>query len=240
LDMKHIQEASRMIPVMAETDVLVVGSGPGGLAAALAARREGMDTMLVERHGCFGGNITQAGVESIAWYRHEDTVEAGGIGFEFEDRAKEMGASRKEPQSRSEALDTEIFKYVADRLIEEAGIKPVLHCLAVEAVMEGGLVRGIITESKSGRRAILAKRVIDASGDADIACRAGVPYQMAPRKDLLGVTVTFCCRGVNKQKFLEYVRTHPASLKDWAEETTGKEDRAFQKSKGGRRDSRQC
>jgi glycine/D-amino acid oxidase-like deaminating enzyme len=76
--MRQIKESSRMIPVMAETDVLVVGSGPGGLAAALAAAREGVDTMLVERHGSFGGNITQAQVETIAWYRHEKTVEAGG------------------------------------------------------------------------------------------------------------------------------------------------------------------
>ena len=64
--MKHIQEKAREIPIAAETDVLVVGSGPGGLAAALAAARTGVDTMLVERYGCFGGNITQAMVESIA------------------------------------------------------------------------------------------------------------------------------------------------------------------------------
>ncbi len=64
--MKQIKEASKKISVMAQTEVLVVGSGPAGLAAALAARREGMDTMLVERYGCFGGNITLASVESIA------------------------------------------------------------------------------------------------------------------------------------------------------------------------------
>jgi hypothetical protein len=225
--MKQISEAHKMIPVMAETDVLVVGSGPGGLAAAIAASREGMDTMLVERYGCFGGNITQASVESIAWYRHEGTVESEGIGFEFEARAKEMGASRKEPQSKSEALETEMFKYVADRLIEEAGIKPVLHCLAVEAMMEDVAIRGILTESKSGRQAILAKRVIDATGDADIACRAGAPYHIAQKCDLMGVTVTFSCSGVNRQEFLEYVRTHPATLKNWAEETTGKEAHLF-------------
>ena len=74
--MKQIKEPTRTIPVMAKTDVLVVGSGPGGLSAALAAAREGVSTMLVERFGCFGGNITQAGVESIAWYRHEKN---GGI-----------------------------------------------------------------------------------------------------------------------------------------------------------------
>ena len=69
--MKQIEEKPRMIPVLAEPDVLVVGSGPGGLAAALAAAREGVKTMLAERYGCFGGNITQAMVEPIAWYRRE-------------------------------------------------------------------------------------------------------------------------------------------------------------------------
>ena len=105
--MRQIEEPSRTIPVMAETDVLVVGSGPGGLAAALAAAREGVDTMLVERYGCFGGNITQAMVASIAWYRYEDTVDAGGIGVEFERRAKEMGASQT--ISQSENLDADMF-----------------------------------------------------------------------------------------------------------------------------------
>jgi len=117
--MMQIKEPSKVIPAMAETGVLVVGSGPGGLAAALAAAREGVNTMLVERYGCFGGNITQAQVESIAWYRHEKTVEAGGIGVEFERRAKDMGGSQKDPESLGECLDADMFKYVADKLVHQ-------------------------------------------------------------------------------------------------------------------------
>lgn len=218
-----------MIPVMAETDVLVIGSGPGGLSASLAAAREGVDTMLLERFGCFGGNITQAGVESIAWYRHEKTVEAGGIGIEFEKRAKEMGGSRKEPQSLSHALDTEMFKYVADKMVQEAGIVPVLHCLGVEAIMEGNILKGIVTESKSGRQAIMAKRIIDATGDADIVRLVGAPYLKAPREELLGVTVTFGCSGVDVARFLEYVKQNPSRIGDWdeIEQTTDKENDLF-------------
>ena len=226
---KQIEVPSRMIPVMAETDVLVVGSGPGGLSAALAASREGVETILVERYGCFGGNITQAGVETIGWYRHEKTVESGGIGVEFERRAKEMGGTRKEPQSLSEALDTEMFKYVADTMIQEADIIPLLHCLAVHTVMEGDTLKGIVTESKSGRQAILAKRIIDATGDADIAYLAGAPYRKAARQDLLGVTVTFTCSGVDVNRFIEYVKANPPRIGDWDEikETVSKKNDLF-------------
>jgi len=197
---KQVEEIARIIPVMAETDVLVVGSGPGGLAAALAAAREGVDTILVERYGCFGGNITQALVGSIAWYRHEKTMEAGGIGIEFERRAKEMGCSQRDPEPLGELLHTEMFKYVADKMVEEAGITPILHCYAVDVIMEANTVKGIITESKSGRQAILAKKVIDATGDADIAYRAGASYNKASKEDLMGVTVNFGCSGVDTRK----------------------------------------
>jgi hypothetical protein len=225
--MKAITEVARKIPVLAETDVLVVGSGPGGLAAALAASREGVHTLLVERFGCFGGNITQAGVESIAWYRHAGTVDIQGIGIEFEQRAQQMGATDPEPQSQSEALNTELFKVVADTLIQESGITPILHCMAVETVMAGDAINGIVTESKSGRQAILAQRVIDATGDADIAHRAGAPWRMAPRNELLGVTVSFSLTGVDRERFLAYVKSRPSTYKNWALETTGKEDDLF-------------
>ena len=229
--MKQIKEMPRKVPVMAETDVMVVGSGPAGLAAALGAAREGVKTMLVERYGCFGGVITQVGVEGIAWYRHEGTIDSEGVGIEFEKRAREIGGPRKEPQSQSEALDADVFKYVADKLVQEAGVIPLLHCLAVEAVMEGDTIKGIITESKSGRQAILAKRVVDATGDADIACLAGAPYHKMPKDEIMGVSVMFSCAGVKKERFLEYVKANPSTYGDWSKnwkmKTTGKEDDLF-------------
>jgi ribulose 1,5-bisphosphate synthetase/thiazole synthase len=231
--MKKIAEAARSVDVVLETDVLVVGSGPGGLAAALAAARAGARTALIDRNGCFGGNITQVGVEGFAWYRHEHTVDCEGIGIEFESRAKAMGAAMPEPQSLSHALDAEMFKWVADVLVEEAGVRPLLHRLGVAPIMEGSAICGVITESKAGREAILAKRVIDATGDADIATRAGAPVHKTPKEKMLAVSVMFSMSGVNKRRFIDAVKADPQTYADWSGnqewdyETSGKEDNMF-------------
>ncbi len=232
MNQNTITEPMRETLVIHETDVLVVGSGPGGLAAAIAAAREGVAVTLLERFGCFGGNITTVGVEGFAWYRHEATIEAGGLGREFEDRAKAMGAAVPESQSLSYELDSEGFKLVADAMIEEAGVYPMLHRQFVDVIMDGDTITGIIVESKSGREAIRAKRVIDATGDADVALRAGAPTQKTPIEDMQAASVMFHIAGVDKPAFVAGVKADPQTYSDWSSgewqvETDGKEDEMY-------------
>src|SRR3970040_1993435 len=96
-----------------------------------------------------------------------------------------------------------------------------LHRLCVAPIVEDGVIRGVITESKSGREAILAKRVIDATGDADIAARAGAPVRKTLREEMLAVSVMFSMSGVNKRRFIEQVKNDPQTYKDWAGNAEG-------------------
>jgi ribulose 1,5-bisphosphate synthetase/thiazole synthase len=178
IDGKVIQP-QRELSVLAETDVLVVGGGSAGVVAAIAAKRAGADVTLVERYGHFGGLWTGGLVLLIIGH----IVKGGkqvcqGIGEEIMRRLDKLdGAIINRGRGRNPTVDAEAAKYVMIEMIEEAGVNVFLHCWGVDAVVDGNVVRGAVFESKSGRQAILAKTVVDATGDGDIFAAAGAEFE---------------------------------------------------------------
>ncbi|GAA5165993.1 FAD-dependent oxidoreductase [Amycolatopsis dongchuanensis] len=237
-----ITEPAREIPVHEETDVLVVGGGPAGTAAAVAAARLGQRVTLVERYGDLGG-LSAGGL--VIWIdRMTDwsgTPVIAGIGAELLDRLPEGAVAGPGPElwgstdpghvaywrerlsafrdtvCRSPMIDPEWLKIVSHELLVGEGVRVLLHSWAVAAITEDGAVRGMIFESKQGRRAILAKVVVDATGDLDVVAQAGGAFVTDARKDGTGGNVQHCINtaftwtGVDFQRWLEFKRDNPSA-----------------------------
>lgn len=157
---------ARNIPVVDGADVLVVGGGPAGIGAALAAARSGAKTTLIEHYGFLGGLWTAGMLNPILDHR-----EKGGIIQEIVDRLGQDG--KITPKFR---FDNEYMKYFLDCLMAESGVDLRMYRLAVDVIRDGEQIRGIVTESKSGTEAFLAKTVIDCTGDGDVCAQAEVPF----------------------------------------------------------------
>jgi ribulose 1,5-bisphosphate synthetase/thiazole synthase len=178
VDGKVIQP-ERRLPLLAQTDVLVVGGGPSGVVAALAAKRTGAQVTLVERYGHFGGQWT-GGLVLVVAGMHDKTDKQviQGIGEEMLKRLEKLDQGIiNRRRGVDPTVDAEAVKYVMVEMLQEAGVRVFLHCWGVDAVMEGGAVRGAVFESKSGRQAVLAKQVVDATGDGDVFAAAGAEYE---------------------------------------------------------------
>lgn len=177
-DSKTITEPAKQIPVLAETDVLVIGGGPAGTAAAIAASRAGAETYLVERYNHLGGLWTGGLVLPLlathAIDKQKKTKQViFGIGGEMSKRLKDLNMSISEVNP---VIDPEAGKYVLDEMIREAGVKMLYHTWGANVIMDGNTIKGVFVESKSGRMAVLAKVVIDCTGDGDIFHWAGEKY----------------------------------------------------------------
>ena len=180
--MKTVQRGSRAVRVAAETDVLVVGGGPTGVGAALAAASEGAKVLLVERHGMLGGMWTAGLLNPVFDSRKGWLVDS------LATRLKNAGAWKT--TGGTEVFDVEAMKYTLDCLLNEASVEFWFHALGAEAIIEDNRVRGVVVQSKSGAEAILAKVVIDCTGDGDIAASAGVPFQNGRERDGLAQPMT--------------------------------------------------
>lgn len=200
--MKFYHEGARDIPVIAETDLLVAGAGPAGIGAAIAAARCGVKVMLVEKCSSPGG-IATAGMMS-----HWSGATEAPLMNEIVERTMKSAALPAERHSALTDYDLrwsiphECLKQVLFEMLREAGVTLQLHTMAVGVIKENNKVKGIITESKSGREAIMAKAVIDATGDGDIAAYAGVEYQLGREEDnaCQPVTLMFRIGGVDYSK----------------------------------------
>lgn len=172
-------QPQRELPVLQQTDVLVVGGGPAGICAAIAARRAGADVTIVERYGHFGGLWTGGLVLVIIGH----IIKGGkqvcqGIGEEMMRRMDKMdGAIIDRRPGVNPTVDAEAVKYLMVEMIEQAKVNVFLDCWGVDAIVNGGAVRGAVFESKSGRQAILAKVVVDSTGDGDLFAAAGAEFE---------------------------------------------------------------
>lgn len=192
------REAARDIPILAETDVLVVGGGPAGTAAAVAAARAGAEVMLVERYNHLGG-LSTGGL--VIWIDRMTDWEGRhvirGIGAELIDRLPKdavQGPPRGAWGSRDEAsaaywtqrtaafhgivtwsptIDPEWLKTISMQTVVESKVRLLLHAWVAAPIVDDGAVRGAILETKEGRHAVRAKVVVDTTGDADLIARAG-------------------------------------------------------------------
>ncbi len=190
--MKFYQEPARQIPVVRDVDVIVVGGGPAGVGAAIAAARAGAETLLIEQFGYLGGTATASLMACINGFRNQvepdETQVVRGIAEEVVLRLKERDGLGNSPYPQREfptepgqlsysyTIDTEQFKYVLMQLCREAGVEMLLHTYYAASIMQDQQLQGILVENKSGRQALMAKVIVDASGDGDVAARSGAPF----------------------------------------------------------------
>jgi len=200
-----IREPARDIKVCKETDVIVVGGGPAGVAAAVASARNGADTVLVERYGHLGGLATgglvilimpmsdENGVQQIAGLCDEVIERLDATGSSLHPKKEELGS--RDPQivkywrfrgtgffalegqvTLNALFDPELLKCILNDMVEEANVKLFLHSWGSRCIVDQNSVKGVVFESKSGRQAILGKTLIDATGDGDMYASAGAKF----------------------------------------------------------------
>jgi glycine/D-amino acid oxidase-like deaminating enzyme len=175
----------RTATVYKEVDVLVAGGGPAGVGAAVAAARNGCKTILLEKRGFLGGNITGSYVENCDHFIHSLSYKVSGIWAEVGERFHALyhEASGDIRPGVSHRFSSEYLKIFLDSFVKSAGVEICLHSFVNEVVVENGTISHVIIQSKQGPVAIKAKFVVDATGDGDVAFAAGVPFDQGRDKD---------------------------------------------------------
>jgi hypothetical protein len=210
---KFVVEPQRETPVKMEVDVLVVGGGPSGIIAAQAASDDGLSVALIEGRSFLGGNLT-IGLPILDFHGQKGNQIIKGLPDKFVNRLISMnGASKIQrcPLHMSVSfIEPEEVKLAAINMMMENNVKVLLNTAFVAAVMDGDEIKGVIVESKGGREAILAKVIIDCSGDGDVAYKAGANFEKGNKDGLLQpATLEFCLKNVDIDKLRFSVANHP-------------------------------
>lgn len=238
-----VREAARDLNIFREADVVVVGGGPAGVGAAVAAARAGADTLLIERYGHLGGMATGGIVILLPHMSGDDgEQQLRGVCQEWIDRLDQYGGAihpeRHELGSSDPAVvarwrdyfsfvvngrvrqgayvDPELLKCVINDMVEEAGVRLQLHSWGCRAIMDDGRVRGVAFESKEGRQAVLGKVIIDATGDGDIMASSGAAFEGGYDAEARSsmLAVVFRLGNVDFRKFCAYRAERPEHWKD--------------------------
>ncbi len=200
-----------------EYDVAVIGSGPGGLPAALAAARMGAKVLLVEQNGFLGGNLT-IGLPLLGYLDKDGNQVIGGIAQELVDTLRDRGAATEHipcPMHNSVTIyDHEIFKIAAFEKCLEAGISLLLHTQIVDADLENGSLRAVTLFGKGRRMEVSARVFVDATGDGDVGYLAGASYEKGREGSGVLQPPTLMCTltGVELEKTIRYLEDHPEQM----------------------------
>lgn len=209
LSRKTVVIPAARLPVLAQADVIVAGGGNAGFIAAVAASRSGARTILVERYGYLGGSLTATYAASPGFFGDAEGRQViAGLGWEYVERMEKAKAAIVDRNTWNVQIFPEATKSVALEMLIEAGVELYLHAWACETLVEEGIIRGVIVQSKSGRSVIQGKVFVDATGDADLASLSGAPCEKLPPDQLWQTSVDLVVCNVDAEKVIQWAKVN--------------------------------
>jgi len=207
------------LPIYGRVDVAVIGAGPAGVAAALAAARNGAQTLLVSEQFYLGGTLV-CGLPWLGFIGRGGEQIVRGIPDEITNRLVERGASTGYVIGDTvlhgmTVIDPPRTRLLLAEMMVEAGVRVAYGCRGIDAVTERDKIAGVVLSTKSGLQVLQAKVVVDATGDGDVAAAAGAEYSVGREEDHLqqAATLVFILDGVDQEPLKDYIRSYPSEMR---------------------------